>query len=214
MRSPRRGAGFCEDPARCVVLVVDVQRMFASFPLHPPAAEVLPRLAVFLSAARTAGVQIVRIQLVIPIEAYSDNWRRQFPTLDPTWLVPGTSNVEFEPGFEPEPGDIVITKHRFGAFYGTTLDSVLRSHGIRTVVMTGLTTAVCVGTTAREAFQHDYAVVMLSDCMAEGSQRFHEVELDVFAENFGIVLRSDKLLERWQRWPAPTVHGGSLRLPA
>ena len=52
-----------------------------------------------------------------------------------------------------------MTKHRYGAFESTDLDLVLRSRGIRTVVMTGIATNVCVETTARQAFLRDYYAV-------------------------------------------------------
>jgi nicotinamidase-related amidase len=188
-------------PKHTAVVVVDVQRVFASFPLYPPADEVLPRLAAFLETARSHQVPIIRVQIVIPLDAYSANWRQQFPELAPTWLAPGSDNVAFEPGFEPQPGDIVVTKHRFSAFHGTTLDTILRSRGIETVILTGLTSDVCVGTTARDAFQLEYAVITLSDCTAETSQACYEASLQTLADNFGIVTTAGALVEAWRAVP-------------
>ena len=56
----------------------------------------------------------------------------------------------------PSHSDIGVVKNRYDAFQGTNLDLVLRSHGIRTVLLTGVVTNVCVETTARAAFVHDY----------------------------------------------------------
>jgi nicotinamidase-related amidase len=70
----------------------------------------------------------------------------------------------------PRADEVVVTKHRYGAFESGDLDLVLRSRGIRTVVMTGVATNVCVETTARQAFLRDYYVVLTSDCTATYSR--------------------------------------------
>jgi len=90
-----------------------------------------------------------------------------------------------------------VTKHRYSAFFGTTLDSILRARGIRTVVVGGLTTDVCVGSTARDAFQHEYNVITLSDCTAELTQARHEAGLQTLAANFGVVCTADEVVQQW-----------------
>ncbi len=149
------------DPHHTAVLVVDVQNLFVRFPLEPPVEEVLPRLHRFIHAARTAGAMIVRIEAVVPDAMYSEVYQHQHgqPT---TFLAPGSDAAAFSPGFEPQPGDVVISKPRYSAFFGTPLETVLRSNGIRTVVVAGLTTDVCVSSTARDAFQRDFYTITLS----------------------------------------------------
>ena len=77
----------------------------------------------------------------------------------------------------PLPDEVIVTKHRYGAFEVSDLDLVLRSQRIRTVVMTGVATDVYVETTARQAFLRDYYVVFTSDCTATYSQSDHEATL-------------------------------------
>jgi ureidoacrylate peracid hydrolase len=91
-----------------------------------------------------------------------------------------------------------VTKHRFGAFESTDLDLVLRSQGIRTVIMTGIATNVCVETTARQAFLKDFYVVFTSDCTATYSQRAHDGTLENIDHNFGQVVTSDEIAACWQ----------------
>jgi len=67
-------------------------------------------------------------------------------------------------GVSPGPEDIVVQKHRYSAFVGTNLDAILRAKGVETVVVTGVTTEVCVESTVRDAFMRDYAVIVVSDC--------------------------------------------------
>lgn len=198
------------DPRQTAVLVVDVQKFFTRArpaPMFPPLEDVLPRSQGFLELATEAGVLIVRIRIVIPDETYSEVWRRQFRS---GWgnkcpLGPDEDGATFHPGFEPRPGDLHVTKHRYSAFFGTTLDSILRSRGIRTVVVAGLTTDVCVGSTARDAFQHEYNVITLSDCTAELTQARHESGLQTLAANFGMVRTSEDVAQCWSPLTGP-VH--------
>ena len=187
-------------PNRTAVLVIDVQQAFTSIPaLYPPLDEVLPRLATFLDAARTAGTTVVNIRIVVPAETYSANWQRQFaPDFQPL-MAPGQPGVAFHSGFEPRPGDLVLTKHRYSAFLGTPLAAILRTRGIRTVIACGLTTDVCVGSTARDAWQEDFRVVTLADCTTEVTQAQHESGLATLAMNFGLVCSSSDVIVAWQR---------------
>src|SRR5918993_2774480 len=66
-----------------------------------------------------------------------------------------------------QPGDLEIVKQRYSAFFGTSLDELLRKKGVENVIVLGLTTNVCVQSTARDAWQHDYRTVTLDDCCAE-----------------------------------------------
>jgi len=66
----------------------------------------------------------------------------------------------------PEPGEVIIKKHRYSAFFGTDLDIILRGLGTDTVIVTGVTTENCCHATARDAMFHDYRVAFLSDCTA------------------------------------------------
>lgn len=75
---------------------------------------------------------------------------------------------------KPLADEIVIKKHRFSGFYGTDLDIILRSSGIETVIVTGVTTENCCHATARDALFHNYGVIFLSD--ATGTTDFPDLE--------------------------------------
>ena len=74
------------------------------------------------------------------------------------------------------PDEVIVTKHRYGAFENTDLDLVLRSNHIKSVIITGVATNVCCETTARQAFK-DYYVLFTSDCCATYSQAQHDATL-------------------------------------
>jgi ureidoacrylate peracid hydrolase len=99
----------------------------------------------------------------------------------------------------PRPEEVIVTKHRYGAFEGTDLDLALRSKGIRTVIMTGVATNVCVETTARQAFLRDYYVVFTNDCTATFSQPEHDAALNNIDQFFGQVVPSADVMACWSR---------------
>ena len=206
---PLRSLGALAGPARTAVLLVDVQRIFTALPLSPPVAGVLGNLCRFLDEARAIGVPVVVVRIVVPPELSSAVWRRQFPRLDPAWLAPGTRNADYEPGFEPREGDVVVTKPRYSAFVGTALEAILRAREVRTVVAAGLTTDVCVGSTVRDAFQRDFHVITLADCCAEMTQAQHESPLETLAANFGTVCASTELLALWRTQRASSPPAGT-----
>ncbi|MGI8483001.1 MAG: cysteine hydrolase family protein [Thermomicrobiales bacterium] len=192
-------------PERTTVLLVDVQRVFTGMPLSPPVAVVLGNLRRFLDGARALGVPVIVVRNVVPPELSSSVWRRQHPNLDVSLLNPGTLNVDYEPGFEPSERDVVVTKPRYSAFVGTPLEAILRVRDVHTVVVAGLTTDVCVGSAARDAFQRDLNVITLADCCAEMTQARNEAALATLAECFGTVCASTELLACWRARPSPSA---------
>ena len=94
----------------------------------------------------------------------------------------------------PHPSDIVVTKHTFSGFHGTDLHEQLQSRGVRTLVLTGVATNVCVDSTLREGFFLGYHIVVVEDGVASSNRAGHEGTLSTVRVNFGSVLPSEKLL--------------------
>ena len=191
------------DPQHTAILVVDVQPMFTGMPLVPSLDEVLPRLQRFLHAARAAGVPRVFIRHVIPEERWTAVWQQQHPPRIKAGLAPDSPVSGFHPDFTPQPGDLTVVKERYSGFVGTDLAAQLRGRGIRTVVLVGLTTDVCVSSTARDAFHHEFHTVTLSDCTAERTLARHEASLETLAACFGQVSTADEILAAWQTRAVP-----------
>jgi ureidoacrylate peracid hydrolase len=99
----------------------------------------------------------------------------------------------------PEKDDVVVTKHRFDAFMDTDLDVILRSKGIKTLIITGLVTNVCVETTTRHAFLKDYYVVVPDDCVAAYTLKSHLNSLENIDNYFGEVTSSHEIIRIWKR---------------
>ena len=95
---------------------------------------------------------------------------------------------------EPRPGELVVNKTTYGTFSSTGLDHTLRSLGITSLVIGGVVTNVCVETTARDAADRGYNVVLLDDGSAAFSPEIHESTLLSFQGPFGRVRTSDEVL--------------------
>ena len=163
---------------------------------------IIERSAQVIEKARQAGVSLVYIlNTWLPDhKSVSGAWIRFMEktgfaegtevTVDNTW---GHQVVD---ELEPQSGDFVVKKWRSSAFIGTNLDLLLRSNGIKSVVMTGVATQGCVESTARDAGFMDYYVVVLSDCVFSGRVELHEASLKVMASRFDVV-NSDEVLQAW-----------------
>jgi ureidoacrylate peracid hydrolase len=155
------------DPARTALLVIDAQREYfdTDGALYTPHAdEIRGNLARLLDAARTTGLRIVFIRHVMAADG-SDTGR--MADLDETpSFVAGTRGVEIIPELVPRPGEPVVDKTRYSAFVNTRLESILKTWGADTVLITGLMTQYCSVTTARHAHDLDYRVVFVVDANA------------------------------------------------
>ncbi len=82
-------------------------------------------------------------------------------------LIRDTWDTDIVPELKPQDSDIVIYKTRFSGFYQTDLDATMRKFGIKYLIVTGVTTSICVESTVRDAMFRDYLCVLLRDCMSE-----------------------------------------------
>lgn len=102
-------------------------------------------------------------------------------------LVRGSAGHDIIPELAPIAGEIVVDKPGKGAFYGTDLETILRARGITHLVVTGVTTEVCVLSTAKEANDRGFDCLVLSDCTGSYFPDFHRCALDMVKAQSGIV---------------------------
>jgi ureidoacrylate peracid hydrolase len=202
-------------PAHTALIVVDMQNDFiASGGLIgrsgrdvSAAQKLAERLPDFIGAARRAGVLVVFVRNVYSTDRnfyLSDPWLEQaarkqsggytrFPV-----CADGSWEGDYYGDVRPQPDDPVVTKHRYNAFHNSDLDTILHANAIRTVVMTGVATDVCVGATAREAFMRDYYAVIVDDGTATFSPEDHAATLRNFDRYFGEVSTIAEISAIWQ----------------
>jgi nicotinamidase-related amidase len=96
--------------------------------------------------------------------------------------IRGTEGAEVVDDLKPEPTDIILPKRRFSAFFKTDLDQTLRTLGVDTIVVTGLTTEVCVLMTVMDGLSHDFSAILLEDCSASREKEFHQGCLNLYRD--------------------------------
>ena len=112
-------------------------------------------------------------------------------------LIRGEAGHDIIPELYPLPGEPVIDKPGKGAFFATDLDLLLRTRGIDTLLVCGVTTEVCVHTTVREANDRGYRCIVPGDCCGSYFPEFHEMGLKMIKAQggiFGWVTTSTRLL--------------------
>ena len=140
----------------------------------------------------------------IPVIYIVVGFRKGYPEMSPankafTALKNGGRVLDNEEAYRvdasiaPEPGDVVIIKKRVSAFTGSDLEVVLRSMGIKHIILTGIATSGVVLSTLREAADKDYEITVIADCCADGDEEVHRVlTTKVFPRQAQVVT-----LEQW-----------------
>lgn len=200
------------DPENTALVVVDVQNDFCHSDSPQTklghdvtaAQEMVPRLLLLVDAARGAGATVIWVKTSHGEHDTSEvQWEQRRRTRPGTDMLcrPDSWGAEFY-RVEPEAGEPIVVKHRYSAFVNTDLELILRSREIKTVLITGVATNVCVESTARDAFMRDFYVVFVDDCSAAYDPALHTTTLRNIESQFGQVVQSSKVFEAWQRTPA------------
>ena len=158
--------------------------------------KVVPPLAALLTAAREAGVMVIhtreghrpdlsdcppaKLRRGVPSKRIGDEGR--FGRI----LIRGEHGHDIIDELRPLDGEVVIDKPGKGAFYDTELAEVLAGAGITQLLITGVTTEVCVHTTTREANDRGYECLVVSDCVGSYFPEFHRIGLEMIAAQGGI----------------------------
>lgn len=167
------------DARTCALVIIDLQRGIVARETAPHAAStVIANSARLGRKCKEAGGLIVPVHVSF---SPSGADRLQQP-VDAGMVVPPGGFPADWPELVPEiaalDAEVVITKRQWGAFYGTELDMQLRRRGIRTILLTGISTNFGVEGTAREAWQHGYEVVVIEDACASAEAAMHQFAIE------------------------------------
>jgi len=211
---PAEPAPLTLDLERTALIVVDMQNAFASpggmLDLAGldigPARDVIANARMVCEAARGARIQVVYLTIGYPPDLStaggpdSPNPRKELalclmrerPELRGKLLTFGTWDFQIVEELAPLAGDVVIVKSRYSGFFATNLDSMLRSRGVRNLLMVGIASNVCVESTLRDAYFLEYWPVMVADAtMAAGPAEIQRATVYNVRTFFGWVAASE-----------------------
>jgi nicotinamidase-related amidase len=157
---------FAVNPRKLALVNVDLQNVFVEgFPVSPPdGPAVVARVNKLAAVCRKAGVLVIHTAHVTRADGSNVGVMGEIiPPVREGMIVKGSFPAALHKDLKIDPADIVLEKPRFGAFHSTDLELILRSRGIDSVIISGISTNVCAETTAREANVRDFRVFFLSD---------------------------------------------------
>jgi ureidoacrylate peracid hydrolase len=178
------------------VVVVDLQRAFfdnsdslgAIGIDMTPLRDAIPGSVELIKLARQAGVPVIFTRYVYQkgmVDFGLVRGQRDQQRFDTNSLGEGRDEIELIPELEVQDHEIVIDKSRPSAFYGTRLEPVLTGMQIRNLVICGITTNICVESTARDAGQRDYGTYVVRDAVAEFTKERNDHALFAIDWSFG-----------------------------
>jgi nicotinamidase-related amidase len=181
------------DPATTALVLIDLQKGIAGAMRAPYSADAVVAKAKTLAAQfRAAGAPVCLVHVAWNT-AYSDAPKG---LSDAAMALPEgglpESWSEFVEGLA-QPNDIIVQKRNWGAFYGTDLDLQLRRRGIKTIILAGIATNFGVESTARDAWERNYNVVIVEDACTTNSAELHRLAIEFIFPRISRVVQSDQI---------------------
>lgn len=198
------------DVTKTALLIVDMQNGYVSVnvlkekpvdPIGKALTElakekgIISNTAKVIAAARKVGMPIIFTKAV-----HRKDRADVFPTICDedfrrTLLIEGTLGAEVTDELKPAPEDFIICKRKRNAFYNTDLETILRSQGLDTVIITGVVTSACVANTVRGAEERNFHVIVLSDCCTARTAEEDEYFIKRVFPREGLVRTSDEMVK-------------------
>jgi nicotinamidase-related amidase len=181
------------DPKTTALVLIDLQKGITGRALAPySGADVVKKGGELAEKFRAAGAPVVLVNVAFSPD-FKDALRQ--PVDRPNPMPPGGFPPDFSELVDglKKAGDICITKRQWGAFYGTELDLQLRRRGIQTIVLAGVVTNIGVESTARQAWEHGYAVVIVEDATTSRSVEMHEFAINNILPLLGRVVKAGEV---------------------
>jgi nicotinamidase-related amidase len=213
-------ASFEIDPTKAALVVIDIQHatgsrqaglgkmlmqegkldMLAGERFDRIEKVVLPNLRRVLSFFRENRLRVIYLTIGSEMEDYSDAPPHMVRLFKATNNRKGQLEHEIVEEVKPLPGEPVLNKTTISAFTSTGIDSLLRSMGIEYVLFAGVSTNMCVGTTARDAADRGYRCLLIEDCCGAAQNEYHRWEVVTFQRLFGRVESSDAMMDEIKRY--------------
>ena len=181
------------------LLIIDMQNDFASAQAVNPVAgakAVITPLTHLLSLFREKQLPIFHIVRIHEPDGSDVEWFRADLFKNKPFAVRGTRGAAVIDELTPGPGEHLIEKVRMSAFIGTTLDLMLRTLGVNTVVVGGIQTPNCIRTTVFDAMAYNYETILVDDATGAQTKEIHEANvLDM--KNIGVKILNTTDVAPW-----------------
>ena len=129
-------------------------------------------------------------------QEFEPDLRDAFPEMKAKGIrktIKGTPGCQMVAELAVSPSDPVIIKKRYSAFFGTTLDETLARLRPDTIVLAGIHTHACIRTTAIDAYQRDWSVILASDCIDSYDREHHEISLRYMKDKLAAVMSNEEI---------------------
>ncbi len=170
------------------LIVIDLQKGLTTIPVVHPIDGIIQRSAQLAGAFRERGLPVVLVNVAGGAPGRTDTARPRMS------IPPDFSELVPELGRHPE--DILITKHRVGAFLGASLDEKLRQRGVTQVFLTGIATSNSVEATARSAYDLGYNLVLVVDAISDRDPEAHRHSVEKMFPRISELDTTDNVLTR------------------
>lgn len=180
---------------RKALVIIDLQKGIASMQTLPhPSSTVLENAGKLAKKCRESGIPAVAVRVTGPMEIMlhpkvdgdSAGFSRRERPADWDQYVDQLGITS---------GDILITKHQWGAFYGTDLDLQLRRRHVDTIILCGIATTYGVESTARFAYEYGYNQIFVEDAMSDMSAEAHEASLKFVLSRIGMIRKTEEVMK-------------------
>jgi nicotinamidase-related amidase len=182
------------DPKTTALVLIDLQMGITRYSTAPHASSGVIANGVRLAEkCRAVGSTVILVRVSFAADG-SDRLNlpidEQAPAsqLSPDW-------ADIVPELGPKPGDLLVTKRQWGAFYGTDLELHLRRRGVKTILLGGISTNFGVESTARDAYERAFALVFVEDAMAARSAEGHAFAITNIFPRLGLVRSTEETLK-------------------
>lgn len=172
------------------LVVIDLQKGIVAAPAAHPASAIVGRAAELARAFRERGLPVVLVNV---------NDRAPGRADAKTNLPSASDWAELVPELDRQASDHTVTKQQFGAFEGTALEQILRRRGVTQIFLAGISTSIGVESTARQAYDKGYNVVLVTDAMTDRDADSHRHSVEKIFPRIGETTTTDEVLNSLQR---------------
>ena len=163
-------------------------------------SSMIPRLQQFLKMAREKQVKTIFIQMVTSEDDLSPPIMERLTRIgiENRACAKGSWGAEFIPEIQPKAGEEVVTKTRYSAFINTNFDKQLRDMDVKTLIITGVATNICVESTSRDGYMLDYYIVVPEDMVACSDEKLQQISMWNLGHYFATITTSKEILQAWE----------------